>query len=141
MGIHYSYTIQRIALRDADRVKKIGGSKTEREIHKTIAEILDRLGLIWCHVPNEGVRTWKTAALLKSLGMKKGVPDVLIFSPPPIGGFGAAIEVKTTRGRLSEEQREWLNMLSAIGWKTLVARSVDDVRNFLAEIGYLEKRS
>ncbi len=53
-------------------------------MQQAVARYLDACpGALWCHVPNEAKRGPKLAAMLKSQGLKAGVPDVLIFTPPP----------------------------------------------------------
>ena len=58
---------------------------TEREEQVKLAKYLDSLGLLWCHVPNEGHGGYGKGAQIKGArlraeGLKSGVPDVLIFS-------------------------------------------------------------
>ncbi len=80
-----------------------------------MARYLDARGLRWCHVPNGGNRSAKTGALLKAMGVKAGVPDILIFSR--IGVWrGVAIELKSSGGIVRDTQREWLDGLEADGW-------------------------
>lgn len=66
---------------------------------------------VWCHPANEGARTPRYGAALKRAGLKRGVPDILIFVP--VGKYhGLAIELKTARGRLTPEQQGWLDRLN-----------------------------
>lgn len=51
----------------------------EDALQRAVAKLLDHLGWRWCHVPNGGKRGKTEAARLKGLGVKPGVPDVLIF--------------------------------------------------------------
>ena len=62
-------------------------------------------------IPNGGLRSKKTAARLKAEGVKAGVPD--IFLPVSVGIWsGLFIEMKRTKGgRLSDEQREFIDRL------------------------------
>lgn len=71
-------------------------------------------GVLFCHVPNEGsggnaVR----GARLKRQGVRRGMVDFLFFSR----GFGVdgnsvlALELKTTKGRLSPHQIDCLTQL------------------------------
>lgn len=64
-----------------------------------IAEYLDnQTTLLWCHVPNGGARHKGAAGKLKAEGVKKGVQDILIFTPPPSGKYiGVAIGSETSR--------------------------------------------
>ena len=79
------------------------------------------------HVPNEGKRGVITGSRLKQMGLKKGVPDIIL--PTAHGGYiGLAIEMKYGRGTLSQEQREWLEALRGAGYKTEVCYSFDAAR-------------
>jgi hypothetical protein len=62
-------------------------------------------------IPNGGLRSKKTAARLKAEGVKAGVPD--IFLPVSVGIWsGLFIEMKRTKGgRLTDEQREFIDKL------------------------------
>jgi hypothetical protein len=63
----------------------------EEALQRAVAEYLDLRGLLWCHVPNERPPGGKSdhaksmAAAqrkrLKGLGVKPGVPDVMIYEP------------------------------------------------------------
>lgn len=68
------------------------------------------------HVPNEGKRSPAAAMKLLAEGLKKGVPDN--FLPVARGGYhGLYIELKRVKGgKLSPEQRQWLDDLNAQGY-------------------------
>lgn len=116
---------------------------TELEIQCELAKHLDALGVLWTATANGGKRDARTAASLKRSGVKRGVPDILIFTPPPSGiGAGLAIELKRgnqdsrRRGRLSEHQRIWLESLRALGWRAEVAYGLDHALEILTQAGY-----
>ena len=69
------------------------------------------------HVPNGGKRDATTAVALKRQGVKAGVPDIML--PAARAGYhGLYIELKRQRGgRTSDNQSEWLDALSAQGYK------------------------
>jgi len=69
------------------------------------------------HVPNGGVRHPGTAARLKKLGVKPGVPDLCL--PVARGGWhGLFIEMKRQKGgRLSDDQKAWLEALNDGGYR------------------------
>lgn len=76
-------------------------------------------------IPNGGARDKLTGAMLKAEGVKPGVPD--IFLPFPIGPYhGLFIELKTVTGRLSSEQRDWLQRLQHQGYAAVVCRGLDE---------------
>ena len=58
---------------------------------------------------------------------RNGTADILGVSGDGSGRF-IAIEVKTPRGRLSENQKSFLDDINKCGGIGFVARSVDDVR-------------
>ena len=99
---------------------------TEKHLQRATATLLDTLRLRWCHVPNGGLRNARVGAELKRQGVKRGVPDVLIFVPS--GEYvGLAIELKVGRNRLTPEQADWLAGLESAGWATAVCHDIDEV--------------
>lgn len=126
------------------RKQKQESVPTERQEQVRVAKLLDQLGLLWCHVPNEGHgRRGKEGAIrgarLRAEGLKSGVPDVLIFdknSRP--GSVGLAIELKRQKGgRVSEDQKRWLEELEKRGWVCKVCKGFDEVHQILKELGYV----
>lgn len=103
-----------------------------------LARSLDKARLRWCHVPNGGKRDARTAELMRASGVKSGVPDVLVFDPPPAldKARGVALELKARGGALGPEQREWLSALGALGWVTIVAWGAADAERQLRGLGY-----
>lgn len=117
---------------------------TEQKIQEALAKHLDALGVLWTATANGGIRAKAAAAALKRSGVKAGVPDVLIFTPPPSGvGVGLAIELKRPRegkrpkGRVSDHQRIWLEALRATGWRAEVAYGYDHALEILTAAGYV----
>ena len=104
---------------------------TEDQLQMMVAKYLDIMGWTWCHVANERKTSPRAGGKLKAKGVKKGVPDCLIFENwleenrdvMP----GIAIELKSAKGRLTTEQSDWLKALSERGWKTAVCRSLQEV--------------
>lgn len=112
---------------------------TEAHEMRMLAGWLDLAGVLWCHVPNGGKRHVATAKRLKREGTKAGVPDVLIFTPPPNarGYRGMAIELKRARGgTVSPEQEQWLSDLRECRWAALVATGASTAIKYLEEWGY-----
>lgn len=100
---------------------------TESQEMQVLAQYLDTKGYLWCHVPNEGRRSPRNGARLKREGVKRGVPDVLIFAPKQI-----AIELKRVKGKpATDEQTAWLYQLSKAGWKTFVANGANEAIAFV----------
>jgi hypothetical protein len=115
------------------------GCPTERQEMKVLAMWLDARGLTWCHPFNEARRQPYVGRMLKLLGLKKGVPDVIIFSPPPKkpGLVGTVIELKRIKGsRLSLDQCRWLAELERLSWYTEPCWGADEAIKKLLEAGY-----
>lgn len=70
------------------------------------------------HVPNERADKVQ-ASILKKMGVKPGVPDLLL--PVPSGQHhGLFIEMKKVGGRASDDQLWWLEHLKANGYACAV---------------------
>lgn len=78
-------------------------------------------------VPNGGSRAGGAieGARLKRSGVLAGFPDLVLF---PGDGRAFVLEVKTSTGRVSPEQRQVMDRLHHLGIGGAVVRSVDDVR-------------
>lgn len=110
--------------------KKYVGS--EDDFQESVARYLNLLNLRWCHVPNGGLRGYKTAAKLKRQGTKPGVPDVVIFEPR--GRFhGLMIELKVSDNKPTTNQVDWLNGLSAKGYAVFWTNSFDEVKHVVEQ--------
>lgn len=96
--------------------------------------------LLWTHTANGRKRSKVAGAKLKREGLKRGVPDNLIFDRPlTINAVGVALELKRAGSSYRSpppEQRAWLADLAARGWHTCVARGFDDARQQLEALGY-----
>ena len=117
---------------------KTSGIISEEEEQKALAIFLDMKNLVWCHVPNGGQRNKIVAYKLKLQGVKAGVPDVLIFTPPKkVECRGVAIELKRTKGGVvSKSQKEWMEKLTECGWVVEVCNGSGQAIDFLLSIGY-----
>ena len=85
------------------------------------------------HSAHEGVRGGKRGALdgarAKSMGQVSGFPDVVCVTYRGVLFF----EVKAEGGRMSEAQKDIRGRIEAMGHRSAVVRSVDDVREALSE--------
>jgi hypothetical protein len=68
-----------------------------------------------------------------SISEKKGSADIIGLLP---GGKFLAVETKAPVGRLSPEQREFLEAIKQQGGMAIVARSWTDIDRVLREAGY-----
>jgi hypothetical protein len=125
---------------------------SEEQLQRAVAQLLDRLGWLYCHVPNGGARDARTGAKLKGQGVKRGVPDVLIFeewqrlgeccaSTPPgcpvcprCYGKDIAIELKVPGRYPTAEQNAWLADLEERGALVDVCRDMDEVLAVLKHV-------
>ena len=80
-------------------------------IYKGIYPELDLL----FHIPNGGKRNVIEATRFKAMGVKPGVPD-LFLPVPKHGKHGLFIELKAKGGKLSENQKKWLDRLNGMGY-------------------------
>lgn len=80
----------------------------------------------WFAVPNGGHRHPAVAVKLKKEGVKKGVPD-LWWPNPLFGWHGLVIETKNKRGKVSNEQRDWLRRLAVKGYLVSVTFDLDEM--------------
>ena len=84
------------------------------------------LGLMY-HPPNESKRSVSQGGRLVATGMRRGVPDICL--PVPRGGYGSLyIELKTERGRVTRDQREWIEALNKAGNYAVVAWGWENAR-------------
>lgn len=76
------------------------------------------------------------ARQLAMVGLKRGVPDIIIAQRAR-NGQPTALEMKRqTGGRLSDEQVGWHAALVRHGWNVVVGRGADDAIRQLGELGY-----
>lgn len=70
-------------------------------------------------IPNGGKRSKITAVILKREGVKSGVFDLSL--PVARHGYhGLYIELKIKGGKLSDNQKEWLQLTTEQGYKSIV---------------------
>lgn len=85
--------------------------------------------LFFFHVPNGGYRKPAEAAILYSLGVVAGVPDLIILKL----GKCYALELKRKGGKLSESQKRSIPLMEAAGAIVGIADSIDSA------VAWLEK--
>jgi hypothetical protein len=104
--------------------------RPEQELQKQIARVLDTVlkpEVVWFHVPNGGKRSAVEGAIFKAMGVKPGIPDIIITWLGPDGPLVLAIELKAGKGKPSDNQVIMMDRLSQCGWIVREARSVVDV--------------
>lgn len=125
----------------------------ERDEQVQLAKYLDGLKLLWCHVPNEGhggygKRAQIKGARLRAEGLKKGISDCLVFDHCAVEADGevtryngCAIELKRQKGgRVSDEQKYWLEALRERGWYAAVCNGFLEAKELIERLGYDKKK-
>lgn len=87
-----------------------------------------RPGVGWSHIPNGGKRGIVEAVAFKAMGVRAGMPDLMLWAPHEKMRF---LELKAKRGRLSEAQRVVISDLEAAGFECEVAHSLDEALEIL----------
>jgi hypothetical protein len=93
-------------------------------MHKAVVAHLQARGvpgLVYLHPANGGARSAIEGAILKSMGVVPGAPDLLLFHDHN----SYAIELKADSGRVSENQADMLRRLEQAGVNTAVAIGLD----------------
>ena len=83
-------------------------------------------------IPNGGQRNIVTATKLKAEGVKSGVPDIFLAFPSNTA-HGLFIEMKSAKGKLSENQREWMGALSSSGYRCAICFSFDEAKEVISK--------
>lgn len=104
--------------------------RPEQALQIAVAGFMDRIsGLIWFHVPNGGGRSRAEGGILKAMGVKRGVPDIVIILP---SGKAAFIELKAGKGTLTTEQKAFRDSLGEDAhWAE--AKSLEEVSGLLVK--------
>src|SRR5262245_55811079 len=109
----------------------------ERRTHIALADLLRhtcRPSLRWSHIPSGEYRTEKTGALLKRMGMQRGMLDFLLISPT---GQHHWLELKRGPAPLTEAQQSFIDQLICCGVPWYVARDYESAVRQLQQWGAL----
>ncbi len=85
-----------------------------------------------------GVKSWcPSGQRLKEEGAVSGVADLILLQKNSLYG-ALLIEMKTPKGKQSDEQKEWQARAESAGYKYVVCRSLDEfmyeVQNYLLTV-------
>lgn len=98
---------------------------TEEAIHRAVVGYLARAarrGVFWTHLPSGEARHPAVGGKLRGLGLKAGLPDLLLIRD----GQAYGLELKRERGgRLSPAQRETQSRLREAGMVVATANGLD----------------
>lgn len=81
------------------------------------------------HVPNGEARDPRTGAALKAMGVRRGVPDVIV----PTARLAIEMKAPGKRSRVTTEQAEFASNLRAHGWRVEVADDWTDAARMIGE--------
>jgi hypothetical protein len=102
--------------------------KAEEQLQRAVCALLaiyEARGLLcFAHVPNGGYRTPAEAGILKAMGVKRGIPDLLVWTGE---GHSFGIELKGPKGKESDAQVLFRSTLETLGHRVYVCWSVDEV--------------
>lgn len=102
-------------------------SATEAQLHQSVAELLDRIlignAFFTTFPAGWGKLTKGTAGRLYASGLKKGMPDILVFDWCKVLG----IELKAGKNDVTSAQRAMFAKLKGVGITVYVCRSQEDV--------------
>ena len=99
--------------------------------------ILEAQGrLIFFAVPNGGKRSKIEAAIMKGLGVRAGVPDLVILHDQKC----SFIENKSAKGRLSPSQMQFIDYCARHGYYFHLCRNFQQFLNTLYDWGIISKK-
>ncbi len=104
--------------------------RPEQDLQIAVAKLLDAVlasRVVWFHVPNGGYRSKVEAGIFMAMGVKPGVPDLVINWAGPDGPLVLAIELKAGAGKATPAQTVMMDRLRGAAWFVSEARSVDEV--------------
>ncbi len=104
---------------------------------KLVKELEWRLrpAVIMAAIPNGGFRYGRTARTLKATGVKRGMTD-LVFAFEK--GQTAWLELKSGKGKLSDEQMGIQYRLLTLGHRHAVAFTIDQALSYISRWGLLK---
>lgn len=91
------------------------------------------------HIPNEGLRSYRTATHLRSQGMVAGTPDLFLAVPVgPLSGLWIEMKRATRSARVSAQQVEMIHLLFAQGYGAVVCHgaeaAIETITTYLADL-------
>lgn len=87
------------------------------------------------HSPNGGSRNLLEAKKFKAMGVRAGFPD-LFLAIPSNGFHGLFVELKSAKGRLSDGQKAYHELLRRQGYRVEVVKDFDTFKKIIEEYLY-----
>ena len=109
----------------------------EDDLQRSIVDLLRKVPVraLWFHVPNGGLRNKRTAARLRGLGVRRGVPDLVFVG---FDGVARFMELKAAKGVLTDEQKAWRDACSTMNVSFVVVRTLDEAVAALSAWGLID---
>jgi hypothetical protein len=126
---------------EANEIKEDGEVPTERYEQIKLAAWLDKLGVLYTASANGELRDKRTGALLKSMGVKAGHPDIVIYASRK-GYHTLLIELKRVEGGvLRPIQKWWADRLNESGFLCVRANGFLEAKkivlDYLGDLGFV----
>jgi len=112
----------------------------EYALQKALIAHLHKLampGVVYFSVPNEGRRSFQTAAHLKAMGLLPGAADITFLHQ----GKGYCLELKAKGGKQTDGQRAFENACIATGIPYAVTCDLDDALAILRAWGLIRQEA
>ncbi len=118
-----------VSVEELTKLQSKGKCPSERAEHLLLMEwarLQPEVNAYLFHIPNGEKREAHTGSLLKALGVKPGIPDLMLALPN--GRYaGLFIELKRKKGySISLHQEEWIKKLNEVGYKAVFAYGAED---------------
>lgn len=104
----------------------------EQVLHRATARYLDLTlcpPAMWFHPPNGGNLSKAQSGIMKAMGLKPGIPDIVILA----NGTAHFIELKAANSYPTPVQREMHQRLRLGGFHVAIARDLETVERLLVE--------
>lgn len=111
----------------------------EETIHRAIVSHLRTRGvhgLVFLHPANGGWRSYTEAARLQAMGVRAGASDLILLHDRHF----YALELKTTKGKTTPAQVQFINDVKAAGGSGEVGYGLDSALEILKMWGLLQGR-
>lgn len=112
--------------------------RSEEAVHRQVVSYL-RVALpspwLFWHTANGMGRSKAEAGILKALGVRAGIPDLILIGPERRMICIEFKAPKPARSSLSPAQKDTINALGELGVPTIIVRSLDEAERALRELG------
>lgn len=85
----------------------------------------------WSSVGHERKQTLIQGAMQKARGIKRGLPDIMVWAP----GYFLGVELKAGANKATDAQQQFASRMAALGHGAVVVRSVEALGEALVQHG------